>query len=585
MPLTALARAGFALLAAGLLASAAHGQSIERNLPPGPTSSAPAIAAPAQALAEDDATPLGPKLRAVVLLGPTQATVTGAVADGVSAPPGIRLDTAAARRLLEPMLGRPLSRRLIAEVQGKVVAAYRAAGFPFLSVSTPVQDITDGVLQVRLIEFHLQAERTPGVSDRDGRYIQSRIRQKTGDPIDANVLSQDLDWLDRYPFRSSQAVFSPGTDFGGTVLNLQTQTGRPFTVYAGYADSGSPLTGTDRYFVGGQAGLPWLHDAYLAYQGTTSDDALFAERRPFHGVDDPRYVSHGARLVVPTFPRQAIEASLSYVRTTQGVQDFTIRQNIVEATLAYRSALSNLWRALPGELAIGVEATRQHTRTLFGDDEVAGSNLDDAHVTFAYAQQVSDRFGRTEGEVKLHVSPGGVNDHNTDFAFAFASQDRVTEARFGYLTANLQRLTRLPPIAGLRGWTFGTTVIAQYSPRALPLVDAIGLGGDSLVRGYTLDDGAFDSAVIIRNELRAPAISPLPSGLALRVSPFASLDLGYGRDQASGATKSPLSVGVGGDVVSFNRLSLRLAGAVALSDMGRTRRGDSRLESRATLSF
>ena len=576
-------------VALGLTPALAHAQAIERNLPPAPAAVSPTIAPPNALPSDQDATPIGPALSAIVTLGAADQPIA---ASSASVAVG-GIDTARTPRLrgeaknLGRYLGRPLSKKLIAEVEAEIARRYRAAGFPFVSISTPAQEITSGVLQIRVVEFHLAAKTAPGASAFDAPYIESRVRAAPGDPIDTDLLAQDLDWLNRFPFRRTEAVFSPGQGLGATNLQLQTTELKPWSVYAGYANSGSPLTGWDRYFAGGQAVLPWLHDAYAAYQFTGSNDVLFDEDRPFFSAADPAYVSHAGRLYLPTLARQAIEASVSYVQSNEPIQDFLVRQTTYEATLDYRSALSDFWRPLPGEAALGVEVKRQTSRTVFGGADVLGASFDVFQITLAYADQESDRFGKTSGEITAHISPGGVNDRNTDAAFSTFSKGRASEADYVYISGVFNRFTKLPALLGVQGFALTDSLIGQYAAQPLPLTEQIGLGNNNLVRGYTLDDGAFDAGLVSRNELRTPAFPLLGRATAIpdQLSPYVFLDAGYGKDQRTKADAAPISTGLGADYQLGAHLAASVDGAWALRSVGFTKSGDARLETRVTLSF
>lgn len=201
------------------------------------------------------------------------------------------------------------------------------------------------------------------------------MRTRPGDPIDARRLSDDLDWLNRNPFRRVQASFKPGDGLGRTDLDLAVTEARPWRVYGGYAQSGSAATGRDRYLVGAQAaGLPFVPDAVLSYQFTGAADGF--------QVAHPQYVSHAARA---SLPRQALELSYDHVESNQPVQDFVPRQVTAEVTAGWRGALSNFSRAdfvlagaltLRGDAALGIEA-RQTARTLlFGGIDVQHATID-----------------------------------------------------------------------------------------------------------------------------------------------------------------------------------------------------------------
>ena len=469
-------------------------------------------------------------------------------------------------------------------VQTEIVEDYRRSGFPLVSVSTPEQEVTSGQLQVRVIEFRLEHKTAPGA--KDPSYVVSRVRVQPGEAVSSRQLSQDLDWLNRYPFTVSQAVFQPGGKLGATDLALQTAALKPWSVSVGYSTSGSPLTGFDRYFAGATVALPFLHDATASYQFTGSNDVLFDQNRPFNTAPDPLYISHSGRIVIPTLPRQDIEASLSYVQSNE-FGDFTAHQTTEEASLGYRSALSNFLPALPGEAVIGVEARRETGRTIFADEPVQNGAIDVFQVYAGFSGQESDAIGRAALDLTVHISPGGVGRTNTDAAFATASQDRSTSAEYAYVSGDVSRYTALPYHFG-----YSVSVIGQYAPNPLPLTEQIGLGGPSLVRGYTLDDGVFDSAVLARNEVRTPSfalLQNLPGGLfkktADQLSPFVFADAGYGKNEYTHADSSPVGAGLGTDYQMGSHLSANITTAWALKSEGLTHAGQFRLESRVALSF
>ena len=342
-----------------------------------------------------------------------------------------------------------------------------------------------------------------------------------------------------------------------------------------------------RYFAGFQAALPGLRDALISYQFTGSSNAVFDDDQLFHSATAPAYISDAARLVIPTLPREDIEASFDFVHTNQPVQAFVARQSIYEATAAYRAALSDLAPALPGEAAVGIEAKRDDSQTLFGRAAVKASSIDVFQLTVGYADQATDQFGRTSGELTLHLSPGALDGANTDAAFSAFSNGRSGGARYAYVGGDVSRFTRLPAVFGASGFALVDTLIGQYSAVPLPQTEQSGLGGASLVRGYTLDDGAFDTAIVSRNELRAPSFTllRLKGDLADQASPYAFFDAGYGRDQRTGVSAHMASAGVAMDYLLGRHLDATVDGAWALERAGLTAAGAVRLETRVTVTF
>src|SRR6185312_2737844 len=125
----------------------AQAQVVERNLPPEPPRRASAIKIDTNDLLKsDDATPLGVNVQAIVLIGANAGVKPARGVKGVDVSEVSGIDTTALREQLTPFVDRPLSRKLIAEVQAAVAAAYREAGRPFVSVTLPPQEVSSGVL-------------------------------------------------------------------------------------------------------------------------------------------------------------------------------------------------------------------------------------------------------------------------------------------------------------------------------------------------------------------------------------------------------------------------------------------------------
>ena len=533
-------RAGL-VLAIALAPLAARGQVIERNLPEAPRPAPAVIIGPTDLRSETDDTPLVPAVRQIVLLGATDAPLAGAApaagaADIIDdhAPDGAR---AKAGRILRRFIGQPLSRKRISQIEAEIVKAYRRAGLPFVDVSTPPQDISDGRLQIRVVEFRLGGVKVIGTTAADAAHIKGDLRAPLGQPIEADLLSQDLDWLNRYPFRSLSAAFGQGEGLGVTDLTLTATRSRPYSVYAGYANSGSPATGEDRYFVGGQVGLPLLRDATASYQLTGSRD-FWDDRGRILDDPHPLYLSQGGRLAVPTAARQALELTVSAVETNQPSQVFVIRSVTTEATLGYRFAGSDLWRALPGDFNGGIEAKRQHRDTLFGDVSISSGAVSVFQAFAGWSAGWTDAAGRTDADATVHVSPGGLSPADRNLAYQVFTQGRVRRADYAYVNADLNRSSLLP-----WGLLLSDALSAQVAGVALPDSERMALGGAQSVRGYTLDDGAYDDGVILRNELRLKGPALFENGLMTLDRPYLVGDIGAARDEAARRDRTLSSLG------------------------------------------
>ncbi|MDQ1231597.1 hemolysin activation/secretion protein [Sphingomonas sp. SORGH_AS 879] len=552
---------------------------VERNLPPAPAAPNPGLVVPDAVPAQQDDTPLGATLRAIVLLGDGERPVEAAgVADGVDAGRVAILNNDGARRVLRRFLGQPLTRRRIAEIEAEIARLARATGRPFISLSTPEQEITGGVLQIRVTEFRLGSLKVTGVSTAEAERIGRALRVAPGEPINSRALSEDLAWLNRLPVRDTSARFAPADAAGRTDLTVVVEEPRQFRLYAGSSNTGSQSTGLARLFVGAVADIRLLPGAYISYQLTGSRDLLIDEGR-FFAPKRPRYVAQGARVAIPTFARENVELTFSDSLTNQHPNAlFTVRQRTTELTLAYRSALSNA--GLPagfGDMLFGIELKRQHRTVLFGPLTALDVSADIRQYMVGWSR---DWFGNGEqgsANIAVHVSPGG-----SAAELAAITNGRTRNSRFGYVTFDLRHVQRLT-----RDLSLTQSATLQYAKSALPLSTQIGLGGDGLARGYTTDDGAFDTGFVLRNDLNLPVTSLFakggPNGDVL--APRVFFDLAYGLDRITHQSSTLVSAGLGGDYRMGRAFTLGVDGGWALTNGLRSRAGSPRVQARASLSF
>jgi hemolysin activation/secretion protein len=561
-------------------ATSAHGQAIERHLPPAPVEQAQPLLAPNAIPTDQDDHPIGPALAGLVLLDANDPVRTDAV-QGVDTTRVHRLDAAQPRAALAQFIGKPLSHKLIAEIEASIARYYRRKGYPFVSVSTPPQVIGGGVLQVRVVEFRAGQVTVSGVSGPTAERIRRDVRLQPDQPVDSLELSTDLDWLNRFPFHHTEAVFSPGDALGRTNLDLQTTQGKPWQVYAGYANSGSPTTGWDRYILGGQVGGLLGPGSLASYQFTASSDFFDDNGDVFGDTSHPRYLSHGFRASIPTGARQEFEVTFDHVETNVTSDPFLVRQQTDELSLGYRTALDNFVR-FPGDVFGGLELKTERRATYFFGLDVLDHGINIYQAYIGYADAWSDAGGHNALNLVIHGSPGGLDRQNGDSAIDLFTGGRVTSGEYVYVTADFTRTTRLP-----NHWSLVNSLIGQYAGSALPDTEQNGVGGQDLVRGYTLDDGSYDSAIVSRNELRTPSFPLLGLGRILsdQISPYAFFDVAYGSSRVVKTDVTPASMGIGADYALGAHLTASATVAHDLTDGIRTPGDSWRLQSRVTVSF
>jgi hemolysin activation/secretion protein len=561
-----------AVLTATPLEQPAFAQSaLERNLPEAVAPGGGAVTLGEPDYGEGGSQPLGVDLAGVRLIGageapsatPPRGISIGAVPD--AAPTAIEA-------ALGAYLGQPLTPDLIVRMQGAVARVWREAGYPFVSVTVPPQEITSGVLSLRVVEFHAGQVHVEGGSALE-RNLPPAIRLAPGQRIDAGAVEEDLDWLNRNPYRRVEGVFAPGDETGSSDFTLKVTRDKPWSVFGSYANAGSEATGRDRWSVGGGAWIPDLNDMTLSYRFTRSGEIWHDGDLTSLDLSRPGYLSHAARIDIPTWSRQALSIAPNYVETNELVSGtpFSFNNTTFELPILYRTAISNIFpgRYL-GDLYFGGEPKWLSRKTRFAGIEVGRADAGLVNLVVGWSHQFTDPYGRTGMDLRLKANPGGITGNNTAADWSAFTGGRVSDHTYVYAAFDVSRFTTLP--YGL-GWA--STASGQIATQVLPDTERLGLGGYYAVRGYDGDDASADTGLFWRNELRLPTLSPLANmGIADSLSPFALLDLGVGRDNAARIGTSLAGAGFGLEYAIGRNVNLGVVAALALTEAGATHSGD-----------
>lgn len=580
---------------------------VERNLPPAIAGSGGGLHTGDGPAADADDTPLGVDLRGIRLIGLHDPLVSDPPA-GITVAGVEGLDSRSLAATLEPLLGQPLSRRRLAEAQAALAKAYREAGRPFVSVIAPPQEITGGVLQLRVLPFRTGKVR---VRESDGSPadagLATTVRAPAGTLIEAERISEDLDWLNRFPYRQLNGVFEPGSDPGSSDLTLEVSRRRPWQAFAGLSNTGSLRTRRlDRAFVGFAAGVERLNDLTLSYQLTGSRDVLSAPGTlRLSGDRRPSYASHAGRVIVPTFARQALSLTPNFVATSQDAADglLTIRNTTVEVPVLYRSALSNLdvrfagW----GDIYGGVTPKWLSRKVLSLGSMLANGAAGVFDLTAGWGGSWPQAGGgSTAIDLRAVANRAGLVPGNGTASWKSFSNGRVESANYAYLYGTVNRTTPLNRLPWLGTATWNVEFTGQFAGRALPETEQLAIGGLYATRGYTLNDGSVDAGFVLRNEARLPPFALLghlagggADPVEDAVSPFAFLDVAYGHNynfavlQRTGerADTTLVGLGIGLDYALGQTLQAGMNAGVALTDGPETNRGTVTAQARLLVSF
>jgi len=438
------------------------------------------------------------------------------VPDAASLQPADRLDPGLASTVplaraalgrLQPWLGKPVTLRRLTAIENRLIGWYRAHGHPFVSVTTPPQDITGGVIQIIVMEYHVGQVRVLKARWSHPAAIRSAIHVAPGGTIDAGAVDQDLTWLNRNPFRTIDVVATPGKVPGTTDLDFVVHDRFAASVYAGYANDGNLATGIGRYKAGVLWGNAFGTNQQLGYQYTASTD-LFAGGSVRPGLGRaPAFQAHAATLdiALPWHADLQLLGLYEQDRPNLG-PDFTSIGHSGQVSARYVMALKPAAR-LSQQIALGFDFKTTDNNLDFGGTAVSRQASDIDQFSFGYSAARQDASGETRLDATLVISPGGITPRNTTADFEpGANRSGVfrADAAYVYDRITIARDTRLQ-----HGLVWSLRVSGQVASTNLLPSEQMLLGGMDSLRGYRALVAGGTDGVNLSNDLRAPALHPL----------------------------------------------------------------------------
>lgn len=469
---------------------------------PVPAPAAVPAAAPAAVAAAASAVPADfrqvPKINGIVIVPSLKDLNPDGVPlrPGLTVPPKSLLRTSEFAKVARWYMNQPLNEAQMRALQREIILYYRRHDRPLVDVLYPDQDVSNGMLQIIVIEGRLKSVK---VQDSQGnpytngwsgvKHLQQGMRTRVDSPIAESAVARDLDWLNRNPLRRVEAVFEPDPrDYGYTSILLRTEEQRQWSVSFGYEDSGTILTDENRI----TAGVLWAKafgqpDHLLRYDFTANP-----------GFDALR--AHTASYFLPLPWRHGLRFSGYYLEVAGDVdENVRLEGEAYQASFRYEVPLPAIGK-YQHEVSAGLDFKYNENNLLFG--ESGGQNTPTEIFQFAggYSALLPDSLGQTALSIQAYYSPGDVTDLNTDRFFNFSRP--FAQAEYLYGRFNLERTTRLPADFSwiMRG-------IIQVADGNLLPSEQLGMGGYATVRGYSEREGNGDRGYFFSTELRTPPVS------------------------------------------------------------------------------
>lgn len=390
---------------------------------------------------------------------------------------------------LEPYLGGEIALEEIEKIRRVILNYWQSHKRPFVRIFIPEQDITEGVLQFVVMQAVLGEVRVRGgkwFSDQlyfDGMHLHS------GDFIDEQVLVDDLDWLNRNPFRRTDVVYGPGMLPGTTDIELVTQDRIPLRIYAGVENTGMEQTGRTRWLAGMNWGNVFGLDHTFSYQYTTSSDFY-------------KFQAHTVQYTAPLKCHHALDIFGGYSLVHAHLPDPDHHGShgwSLQASARYHIPLR------PGnsklhELYAGCDFKRTNNTLEFVEEvPLFGKNTNLTQLILGYMGGVEGKKWAFAWDGYLAWSPGSFLPDQTDADYRtlrpFAQVDYLYGVGYFETTRNLPKQ-----------WSTILRLSGQLASANLLPSEQYGVGGYTTVRGYEERTLNGDEAFVASWELRAPVL-------------------------------------------------------------------------------
>ncbi len=392
------------------------------------------------------------------------------------------------RAKLDPIyLNQPLTMDKIREIRKAIIEYYQSYSRGLVLVVAPEQYITDDTIQLVVVESKAGKISVEGNKWFSDKTLQNHLRLEEANYIDTQVIVQDLDWMNRNPFRQADVVMRPGAMEGTTDVEFWVYDRFPVRFYAGADNTGFETTGTGRIFSGFNWGNAFGLEQQLSFQYSTSSDF-------------GRFYAYTGNWMIPLPWRHIWSFFGGYSRVHPKMPFIGVDNTGRNSQVSTRYTIPiPRQRTFMQEVGFGIDYKRADNNLLFGDLIVFGATAVITQAVFEYAALQKTDNWRWSFNFNGYWSPGDLFGHQSVKDY----QSLRPEATSNYVYANY---TFLPVVFLPADWSLVFKNSMQLSNRNLLSSETFGLGGYNTVRGYDQNDTNTDNGLLLSGEIVTPTM-------------------------------------------------------------------------------
>ncbi|MBE9148017.1 ShlB/FhaC/HecB family hemolysin secretion/activation protein, partial [Coleofasciculus sp. LEGE 07092] len=426
--------------------------------------------------------------------------------------------------VVAPFIGKEASFEELLGIRTAITRLYTDNGYTTSGAFLPSQDVTDGVVQIQIVEGGIERVEIQGLKRLNSNYVRSRIRLATEAPINLRRLEEALQLLQIDPrLDRVQAELSAGTIPGFNVLTLQLKEAQTWTSSVLVENRESPSVGsTGATAIVTNQNVLGFGDRLSANYGITA------------GID-----KYNLSYEIPLNPRDGT-LSFSYDRSSSEIIEepfsvLDINSNSSTFSVGFRQPIV---RTPTREFTLGLSLDLRQSQTFLLDD-----------IPFSFS------LGPEDGESRVTVlrfsqdwvnrSTNRVLAARSQFSFGLDLFDATInntgiDGRFTSWIGQFQLVQALGNDAILIA-----RAGAQLSFDSLLPLEQFSIGGIDTVRGYRQNQGVADNGIIGSLEVRLPIIQE-PEGIGtIELAPFFDIGTVWNHEGEASRSRTLASIGLG----------------------------------------
>lgn len=403
-----------------------------------------------------------------------QATRSGIALEGFDAKQERRI-----RRILDGYVGKPVTLGGLNKMLDQLAESSRDGGFLLHRISFPAQEITSGVVAIRMGPAVAGSVKVSGRRSFGESFIRETFRTRSGEALDEAKVLDDLDWLNRNPLRRATISHAPGENDDLLDLTLRIRAARPWRVYGGIDNQLSETLGDERLYLGFQHGDVFGLDHRFTGQVTSAleENALFGGSLSYD---------------IPLTGRQILGVSGGFTKSeTDVLGPLDQSGEFGRASVTHRLQLPR-WHGVAQEWKSGMEF--RNNDYLFPSG--ASQTVRFFQLETGWEGRRMDAFGSTRLAMGMLYSPGQGILGSEDADFTALGADGAESL---ILRLNLERAQQL----GKAG-TLALRMRGQWADSDLLSSDQLSAGGLSGVRGFDEVVGYASNGLVGGIEWQSP---------------------------------------------------------------------------------